>query len=96
MLRQRVITAPRSGYVTSIETDEIGRVVMDWGGGRRRLEDKIDYGVGLRLFAKIGDQVDAGDPLAMAYYNDESKFDEMEARLEAIEKLLRAQARERE
>jgi len=56
---------------------------MDWGGGRRRLEDKIDYSVGLRLFAKLGDQVDAGDPLAMAYYNDESKFDEMDARLRA-------------
>ena len=81
--RQRVITAERSGYVTGIETNEIGRVVMDWGGGRRRLEDKIDYAVGLRLFAKIGDQVDAGDPLVMACYNDESKFEEMDARVRA-------------
>lgn len=81
--KQRVITAPRSGFITGIETDEIGRIVMDWGGGRRRLEDKIDYSVGLRLFAKLGDQVDAGDPLAMAYYNDESKFEEMDARLRA-------------
>jgi pyrimidine-nucleoside phosphorylase/thymidine phosphorylase len=81
--RQRVITAPRSGFVTGVETDEIGRIVMDWGGGRRRLEDKIDHSVGLRLFAKLGDQVDAGDPLAMAYYNDESKFEEMDRRLRA-------------
>ncbi|MCG3161999.1 MAG: Pyrimidine-nucleoside phosphorylase [Acidobacteria bacterium] len=81
--KQRVITAPRSGFVTGVETDEIGRIVMDWGGGRRRLEDKIDHSVGLRLFAKLGDQVDAGDPLAMAYYNDESKFEEMDARLRA-------------
>lgn len=81
--KQRVITAPRSGFVTGIETDEIGRIVMDWGGGRRRLEDKIDHSVGLRLFAKLGDQVDAGDPLAMAYFNDESKFEEMDARLRA-------------
>lgn len=81
--KQRVITAPRSGFVAGVETDEIGRIVMDWGGGRRRLEDRIDYGVGLRLFAKLGDQVDAGDPLVMAYYNDESKFEEMDARLRA-------------
>ena len=80
---QRAITAGRAGFVTGIETDEIGRVVMDWGGGRRRLEDKIDYAVGLRLHAKIGDQVDAGDPLLTAYYNDESKFEEMAARLRA-------------
>jgi pyrimidine-nucleoside phosphorylase len=80
---QRAITAGRAGFVNGIETDEIGRVVMDWGGGRRRLEDKIDYAVGLRLHAKIGDHVNAGDPLATAYYNDESKFEEMGARLRA-------------
>jgi pyrimidine-nucleoside phosphorylase len=81
--KQRAIKADRAGFVTAIETDEIGRVVMDWGGGRRRLEDKIDYAAGLRLHAKIGDQVNAGDPLVTAYYNDESKFDEMDARLRA-------------
>jgi pyrimidine-nucleoside phosphorylase len=80
---QRAITAGRAGFVNGIETDEIGRVVMDWGGGRRRLEDKIDYAVGLRLHARIGDQVGAGDPLLTAYYNDESKYEEMAARLRA-------------
>jgi pyrimidine-nucleoside phosphorylase len=81
--KQRAIAAGRAGFVNGIETDEIGRVVMDWGGGRRRLEDKIDYAVGLRLHAKIGDHVNAGDLIATAYYNDESKFEEMGARLRA-------------
>jgi pyrimidine-nucleoside phosphorylase len=81
--KQRGITADRAGFVTAIETDEIGRVVMDWGGGRLRLEDKIDHSVGLSLHAKIGDQVDVGDPLVTAYYNDESKFEKMNARLSA-------------
>jgi pyrimidine-nucleoside phosphorylase/thymidine phosphorylase len=91
--RRRVITAPRSGFITGIETDEIGRIVMDWGGGRRRLEDKIDYAVGLRLFAKLGDQVDAGDPLAMAYFNDESKFEEMDTRLRVAYRIEEAPPR---
>ncbi|HZF39440.1 MAG TPA: thymidine phosphorylase [Blastocatellia bacterium] len=78
---QRVITAGRAGFITGVETGEIGRVVMDWGGGRLRLEDKIDHAVGLRLHAKIGDWVSADDPLVTAYYNDESKFEEMSARL---------------
>jgi pyrimidine-nucleoside phosphorylase len=81
--KQRAIKADRAGFVTAVEAGEIGRVVMDWGGGRRRLEDKIDYAAGLRLHVKIGDQVDAGDPLVTAYYNDESKFEEMDARLRA-------------
>ncbi len=80
---QRAVTADRAGFITAVETEEIGRIVMDWGGGRRRLEDKIDYAVGLRLSAKLGDQVDAGDPLVTAYFNDESKFEEMSSRLRA-------------
>jgi thymidine phosphorylase len=55
--------------------------VMDWGGGRLRLEDRIDHAVGLRIHAKIGDQISASDPIVTAYYNDESKFEEMAARL---------------
>src|SRR5262249_46415414 len=39
--KQRAITADRDGFVTGIETDEIGRGVMDWGGGGKRLEGKI-------------------------------------------------------
>jgi pyrimidine-nucleoside phosphorylase/thymidine phosphorylase len=81
--KRRVIPASRAGYVAGVETNEIGRVVMDWGGGRARLEDKIDYGVGLRLHAKIGDRVESGAPLLTAYYNDESKVEEMDARLRA-------------
>jgi pyrimidine-nucleoside phosphorylase len=88
---QRAITAGRAGFVSAIETDEIGRVVMDWGGGRRRLDDKIDYAVGLRIHAKIGDRVDTGDPLVTAYYNAESKFEEMAARVRAAYRIKDAE-----
>jgi pyrimidine-nucleoside phosphorylase len=79
--KQVTVMAPRSGFVAGIKTDEIGRIVMDWGGGRRRLEDKIDYGVGLYIHAKLGAEVKAGEPLVTAYFNDESKLEEMQARL---------------
>ena len=86
-VNQRTITTERGGFVARIETDEIGRVVMDWGGGRRRLEDKIEYGVGLQIHAKLGDGVRAGDPLVTAHYNEESKFDEMNARVRAAHQI---------
>jgi pyrimidine-nucleoside phosphorylase len=76
-----VIASDRNGFVTRIETDEIGRILMDWGGGRKRLEDRIDYGVGLRVEAKLGDYVKVGAPLVLAFYNDETKFDEMQLRV---------------
>jgi pyrimidine-nucleoside phosphorylase len=80
---QTTITAKLDGYVTHIQTDELGRVSQEWGGGRLRLEDRIDYGVGLYVHAKLGDAVKAGDALVTAYYNDEAKLEELSARLQA-------------
>jgi pyrimidine-nucleoside phosphorylase len=79
----REIKATQTGFVSHIQTDEVGRVVMDWGGGRKRLEDPIDYSVGLYLNAKLGDHIQVGDPLITAYFEDETKLAEMTARLQA-------------
>jgi pyrimidine-nucleoside phosphorylase len=81
--QQLVIRAGQNGYVAYIQTDELGRIVQGWGGGRLRLEDRIDYGVGLEIQAKLGAQVQAGDALLTAHYNNEAKRDEMQARLQA-------------
>lgn len=75
------IKATKAGFVSQIQTDEIGRIVMDWGGGRKRLEDPIDYNVGLYLHAKLGDAVKVGDPLVTAYFEDEAKLQEMTTRI---------------
>ncbi len=76
-----IVSAPRAGFVSHLQTDEIGRIVMDWGGGRQKLGDPIDYAVGLHLHAKLGDPIHAGAPLVTAYFNDEAKREEMTARI---------------
>lgn len=81
--QQLTIQADRPGYIAHIQTDELGRIVQEWGGGRLRLEDRIDYGVGLEIHAKLGQQVKTGAALLTAYYNDEAKRNEMQPRLQA-------------
>jgi pyrimidine-nucleoside phosphorylase len=81
--RQLTVRAERAGFVAHIQTDELGRIVQEWGGGRSRLEDHIDYGVGLEIHAKLGQQVNADEALLTAYYNNEAKLDEMRVRLQA-------------
>jgi pyrimidine-nucleoside phosphorylase/thymidine phosphorylase len=76
-----IVFADRAGFISHIQTDEVGRVVMDWGGGRAKLEDPIDYAVGLKIHTKLGDRVNEGDPLVTAYFNDATKREEMTARL---------------
>jgi pyrimidine-nucleoside phosphorylase len=78
--RVKTIDAQASGFVTRIATDEIGRMIMDWGGGRRRLGDPIDHSVGFEIHARPGDAIETGAPLMTAFYNDEHRFEEMQQR----------------
>ena len=60
---ESVLQAPRSGYVTKLTAEAIGRAAVALGAGRAQLEDVIDPGVGIRVEAHIGAQVSAGDPI---------------------------------
>ena len=52
------------------------------GAGRLRLDTPIDYGVGLRVAAKIGDRIEPDSPLATLYFNDEARADEAASAVE--------------
>ena len=56
-----------SGFVGAINTQAIGRLVIEQGGGRQRLTDSIDHSVGIEVLVKIGDQVERGQPLARLF-----------------------------
>jgi pyrimidine-nucleoside phosphorylase len=72
------ITAQKSGFVQSIECDQIGYAVIALGGGRRVATDKVDFAVGFEEPKKIGDAVKAGEPLMTMHYNDEARAAEAE------------------
>lgn len=80
---ETTLSATRTGYLAAVETAELGRVVMEWGGGRSKLGDPIDYGVGLRVHAKLGDRIAVGDPLVTAWYNDQTLAPALLSRLSA-------------
>jgi pyrimidine-nucleoside phosphorylase len=60
-----VIEAPRGGHVTRCDARLIGVAAMRLGAGRTRKEDDVDPGVGIELRAKVGDEVDEGQALAV-------------------------------
>ena len=68
------IYAKDQGYVTEIDTREVGMAVVEMGGGRRLTTDPVDHSVGLRGIASLGDQVDSGTPLMLVDY-DPSRCD---------------------
>ncbi|MDR3371069.1 thymidine phosphorylase [Rhodoferax sp.] len=64
---QLTVPAPCSGWVSSMATRDIGLAVVELGGGRRQASDTIDPRVGFTQFVQIGQQVQAGEPLAVVH-----------------------------
>jgi pyrimidine-nucleoside phosphorylase len=77
----RTLTAASAGWVTAMHSEEIGRASVLLGAGRMTKNDSIDPGAGIRLQAKYGDAVQAGDALLTMYADRESQLDEAEALL---------------
>lgn len=69
------------GYVSKIQTEEIGRISLLLGGGRETKESKIDLAVGLVLKKKYGDKVAYGESLAEIHANDLDKLTVAKERL---------------
>lgn len=74
--KQMKVIAGENGFVNKIQTDNIGLASMHLGGGRAKMEDKLDYAVGLSIETKLGDRVKKGDTLAVIHYNPSSNLSE--------------------
>ncbi len=76
----KTVPAPVSGYVSHIACDEVGICSLLLGGGRETKESRVDLSVGLVLNKKVGDYVEAGEPLALIHANREERAAEAERR----------------
>ncbi|AYV38584.1 thymidine phosphorylase [Aeromonas veronii] len=70
----RPVFAANSGFVTAMDTRELGLAVVAMGGGRRAASDKLDYAVGLTDFIRLGQSVDADKPIAMIHAQTEEQY----------------------
>lgn len=68
------VPAPRSGYLANVNAAEVGKAVVDLGGGREEIGDPIDHSVGVIVHYKVGDLVQKDTPLFTIHANDEAKL----------------------
>lgn len=61
------VLAASSGYLAAADAARVAEIVQFLGAGRERLEDEIDYQVGVRFKQPAGAWVEAGDVLAEIY-----------------------------
>ncbi|NMB67365.1 MAG: pyrimidine-nucleoside phosphorylase [Chloroflexi bacterium] len=75
------VPATRAGYLLGINAREVGETSVELGAGRARKEDPIDYAVGIEIHHKVGDFVQAGEPLFTIHANDAAKLTAAKTRL---------------
>ncbi|MEQ8820943.1 MAG: thymidine phosphorylase [Sumerlaeia bacterium] len=67
---RELLTAPRDGVVSAMNTRQIGVAANTLGAGRIKTTDEVDPGVGLEIHAHVGDRVAQGDPLVTIVHRD--------------------------
>lgn len=75
------VESPRSGFISRINTTEIGHAIAAIGGGRVRIEDEIDPTVGFLAEAKLGSRIRAGDTIGVIYCRDRAKSEAAAAQI---------------
>jgi pyrimidine-nucleoside phosphorylase len=66
----KTICAKQSGYITQMNSYDVGIASIYIGCGRRKKEDSIDHYAGIEVLKNVGDKVEKGEPIFTVCYND--------------------------
>jgi thymidine phosphorylase len=69
-----VFEAPASGHVTRLDARGVGVCAWRLGAGRARKEDPVSAGAGVLCLRKLGEEVQAGEPLLELHSDDSDRF----------------------
>ncbi|HUJ15812.1 MAG TPA: thymidine phosphorylase [Thermoanaerobaculia bacterium] len=67
------IKAPRSGFITFIDTYQAGMFTVDLGAGRHKADDVIDYAAGVMFDRRTGEEVRTGEVIARIQLGNEPR-----------------------
>jgi thymidine phosphorylase len=71
---KQVVTAEKSGTVSSMDALKVGVSAWRLGAGRERQGEKIQAGAGIEIHAKPGEKIEAGAPLFTLHTDEPERF----------------------
>jgi pyrimidine-nucleoside phosphorylase len=78
-----VVLAPRAGWLSNIQTRQVGIAAAILGAGRQTTDDRIDCGVGLWYESRLGEKLEKGQSIFRARYRKAAAWAEAERLLAA-------------
>ena len=79
-----IYNSPKEGYINKIDTEKIGYMLLEIGGGRKTTKDKIDPSCGLRINKKLGDKVDYKEPIIEIFGAKKDKIESVKKMFDDI------------
>ncbi|MCL1124699.1 thymidine phosphorylase [Shewanella surugensis] len=74
----RPVYATKSGFISQMDTRQLGLSVVNLGGGRHQPGDVLDYSVGLSKVRSIGEHIAVDEPLAFVHAQSEEAFSQVQ------------------
>ncbi|NLK52081.1 MAG: pyrimidine-nucleoside phosphorylase [Syntrophomonadaceae bacterium] len=84
-----MVRSPLSGYVQEIKAEEMGFASTLLGAGRETKDSVVDLAVGIVLNKKVGDPVEAGEPLAFLHVNHPGRLEIVQQKVQSAFQLAR-------
>lgn len=78
---KEVIKSSSAGYLSEVNTYELGMAAIDLGAGRKTMHDKIDSKAGIIFNYKIGDTIDKGVVLSELFSDSKIGMDNAKQRI---------------
>ena len=75
------IYVQKTGWIEKIHTRELGLILIEIGGGRKQVTDKINYSVGYDNVLSIGDKIDSTKPLLSLHTSNKDDYEKLEQKI---------------
>lgn len=81
------IKCRKKGYVTEMQTEALGRLLIQMGGGRNKVGEPIDHSVGIFFHKKLGSMTKPDDTLVTVFLNADTDFALIEGQIREMIKI---------
>ena len=79
-----VMAANQDGYINKIDTEKLGYILLEIGGGRKTSKDKIDPTCGLYMYKELNQSVKKDEPIIKIFGSNLNKIQKIEKMIENV------------
>ena len=69
-----VFKSTKQGYINKMDTEQLVYMLLELGGGRKKQNDRLDSSCGFKIYKKINDSVEKGEPIIKIFGSNQNKI----------------------